>query len=183
MPILVRIQSYHACKSVSACRGDGQYLDAGVHRSREAQTRFKIKVYVGNKIDLVDEDEPGRGEHVRVLERLVLTLGHRDHDDFAVLTEIEERRAHQIADVFDEQQGFRLRIQGVKCAVNHVGVEVAAGAGVDLHRAGARRPNSLGVEQCLLITLDDGDRAVASELSDGAFEKCCLPRARVNWSR
>jgi len=44
-------------KSVSACCGDGQYLDAGVHRSREAQTRFKIKVYVGNKIDLVDAKE------------------------------------------------------------------------------------------------------------------------------
>ena len=93
------------------------------------------------------------------------------------VTEIEERRAHEIADVFDEQQGFRLRIQGVKCAMNHVGVEVAAGAGVDLYRAGPRRLYSLGVEQCFLVALDDGDRAVASELSNSAFEKRCLPRA------
>ena len=68
--------------------------------------------------------------------------------------------------------------QRVKCAVHHVGVEVAAGAGVDLHRAGARRPNSLGVEQCLLIALDDGDRAIAFEFSDGAFEQSGLARAR-----
>src|SRR5262249_4299886 len=141
------------------------------------QTRFKFKVYVGNKIDLVDEDEAGRSEHVRVLERLVLTLGHGHHDNFAVLAWIKERRAHQIADGLGEKQGFRFAIQGVKCTMYHVSVEVAACAGVDLYRAGARRPNSLGVEQRFLIALDDGDRSVAVKLPDGAFEKSGLARA------
>src|SRR5436305_10882827 len=62
----------------AARRGDRQDLDAGIHRARETGTRFEIKSHIGNKVDLVDEDNPGRGEHVRILQRLVLTLGHRN---------------------------------------------------------------------------------------------------------
>jgi hypothetical protein len=48
------------------------------------------------------------GEHVRVLERLVLAFGHRQDRDLRVLAEIPQRRAHQIADVLDEQHAVGL---------------------------------------------------------------------------
>ena len=38
--------------------------------------------------------------------------------------------------------------------------------------------DSLGVEQCFLVALDDGDRAIATELADGAFEERRLPGPR-----
>ncbi len=65
----------------------------------------------------------------------------------------------------------------VQGAVHHVGVEVAAGAGVDLYRPRARGPDSLGVEQRLLIAFDDGDGPVGRQLADGAFEQRRLARA------
>ena len=74
----------------------------------------------------------------------------------------------------DAGSGFE-RVQG---AVHHVGVEVAARAGVDLNGPRAGGADSLGVEQRLLIAFDDGDGPVGRQLADGALEKRRLARAR-----
>ena len=71
-----------------------------------------------------------------------------------------------------------LRVECVQGAAHHVGVEVAARSGVDLHGARAGGADSLGVEQRLLIAFDDGDRTVGRQLTDGALEKGGLAGAR-----
>src|SRR5215211_4553367 len=144
----------------TCCRGQRQNIDVWVNRLCVAATFFKIEVHIAKQVDLVDDDQSRCGEHVWVLQRFVGALGHRDDDDFAVLAEVEHSRAYQIADVLDEQQRARLGFERVQRAVHHVGVEVAAGAGVDLNGPGARGADPLGVEQCLLIALDDDDRPV-----------------------
>jgi hypothetical protein len=39
-----------------------------------------------------------------MLRRLVVALGHRHHDDARPLAEVEERGAHEVPDVLDEDQ-------------------------------------------------------------------------------
>ena len=56
------------------------------------------------EIDLGDDRDVGAVEDRRVLERLVLAFGHGNEHETKVLPEIVGRRAHQIADVFDEQK-------------------------------------------------------------------------------
>ena len=54
------------------------------------------------QIGLTDQHEIGGAEHHRVLGRFVVTLGHRQQGDIAVLAEIEAGGADQVADVLDE---------------------------------------------------------------------------------
>ena len=58
-----------------------------------------------------------------------------------------------------------------------VGVEVAAGPGVDLHGPGARGPDPLGVDQRLLVALQHRAGQVGTQVADGPFEERGLARA------
>jgi len=68
-----------------------------------------------------------------VLQRLVLALGHADEHDPGGLAEVEQRGAHQVADVLHEHERPIHGTEGLQPAGEHVGVEMAAGPGVDLH--------------------------------------------------
>ena len=56
------------------------------------------------QVHLGDDGHVGRVEDGRVLERLVLALGHREEDQPQVLAQVEGGRADQVADVLDEQE-------------------------------------------------------------------------------
>ena len=101
----------------------------------------------------------------------------------AVLADVEQRRADQVADVLHEQQRALRRVELVQRAVHHLRVEVAARAGVDLHGPGAGAPDPVGVEGGLLVALDHADLVVAAELGDGALQQRRLARARASSSR
>ena len=58
---------------------------------------------VRQQIDLGNQHEIGLQEHHRVFQRLVFALGDRQRDDVGLLAEVVDGRAHQVADVFDEQ--------------------------------------------------------------------------------
>ena len=91
-----------------------------------------------------------------------------------VLADVEERRADQVADVLDEQQRARRAGRASRSArLHHRGVEVAAGAGVDLDGAGAGARDPVGVERGLLVALDHADRAAVAEA-----RRWCAPAAR-----
>jgi hypothetical protein len=80
------------------------------------------------QVDLVHEDKVGRTEHQRVLERLVLALGHGADHHAQVLADPELRRADEVAHVLDHQQvDVRQRQLGQRRA-HHVRVEVALAA-------------------------------------------------------
>jgi hypothetical protein len=63
----------------------------------------EIDIEVREKIDLCQQHQIGVLEHHRVLDRLVLALGDRQRDHVGRLTEIVDRRAHEVADVLDEE--------------------------------------------------------------------------------
>jgi len=91
--------------------------------------------------------------------------------DLGLLADVEQRRADQVADILDEQQGSGLGVQSVDGPLHHRGVQVTARPDVHLDRAGSRAPDPLGVERGLLVTLDDADRAFRSQLGDGPLQQ------------
>ena len=74
------------------------------------------------------------------------------------------------------------RVELVQRVVHHRGVEVAAGAGVHLHHRAAGAADAFGVEQRLLVALDDRDRPAGAEVADGPFEQRGLAGRRANSS-
>jgi hypothetical protein len=59
---------------------------------------------------------------------------------------------------------------------DHVGVEMAALAGIDLHGAHAGRPDAFGVAAGLLVAFDDGDRQRLAQSLDRPTKQRCLAR-------
>ena len=127
-----------------------------------------IEVDIGQQVDLVQQQQVGGGEHVGILERLVLALGHREDHHLARLAEVEGGRADEVADVLDQQQRAVRQRQARQRLGDHLRVEMAALAGIDLQRGDARGANPLGVEVGLLVALDHRDRHFAAKSRDAA---------------
>jgi hypothetical protein len=51
------------------------------------------------QIDLIENHQAARTKHMRIFERLVLTLGRRGDHNLGRFAEIKQRRAHEIAHV------------------------------------------------------------------------------------
>jgi hypothetical protein len=154
-----------------------QHADAGVDLARVGDAARHIEAQMRQQIDLVEQHQFGRLEHVRVFDRLVLSLGHRQDQHLGAFAQIEQRRADQIADVFDHQHGLGRRVELRQPPRQHVGFEVATGARIDLDRGGAGGANTLGIVQRGLVALDDADRQVGAEVADGAFQQGGFSRA------
>jgi len=63
---------------------------------------------------------------------------------------------------------------------HHVGIEMAALAGIDLNRGHAGGTDAVGVETGLLITLDDCDPGLVLEPLDSAGEQRSLARTGLD---
>ncbi len=113
----------------------------------------EVEVEVRQQVDLVDEHELAGAEHQRVLERLVLALGHRAHHHARVLADPELGRADEVADVLDDQQIDLVERQRRDRRADHVGVEVTlaaeAGAGVELGHRHVQAGQAVGVHRAL----------------------------------
>ena len=81
----------------------------GLTRLMLASAAALIELDGFGQIHLREDGYIGGIEDRRILERLVLAFGHRKQDHSQILAEIVGRRAHQIADVFDEQKIQRHR--------------------------------------------------------------------------
>ena len=76
-----------------------------------SRRRSRSKSTWGSRSILLTTTRSAAANMVGYFERLVVALGHRDDDDPRVLAEVEERRADQVADVLDEDQGAGLRVE------------------------------------------------------------------------
>ena len=139
----------------------------------------QVEVDVRQQVGLVDHHQVGDGEHVRVLQWLVVALGHRDDHDLGW-----SRRGRTAPGTPGCRRSRRTAASRPAAsrrgqrAVHHVGVEVAPRPGVDLDRAGAGAGDPLGVGRRLLVALDHADLAARAGLADGALEQGGLARAR-----
>ncbi len=160
-------------------RRDPQRVETRTHAARIADRRVRVELHVRQEIDLVQDEQVRRMEHVRILERLVLAFGDREDHDLVRFAQIERGGADEIADVFDQQQAAVDRLQRRQRMAHHVRVEVAAPAGVDLHGGSAGRADAIGVERGLLVALDHRNRNAAFERLDRAHEERRLAGART----
>ena len=123
-----------------------------------ADGRVHIEIEVRQQVDLVQQHEARGAEHVGVFDRFVFALGHGQNRHLVRFPQIKGRRADQIADVFDQQQRILGQAQLFHRVSDHVCVEMAATAGVDLDCRGARGTNAFGILTGLLVAFDDGHR-------------------------
>ena len=130
-----------------------------------------IKGQVRQQIHLVQQHQPGVVEHLGVFERLVLPFGHGEHHHLVGLAKIKGSRADQVADVLDKQDIQLIQIKGLSGMHNHMGIQVAAGAGVDLLDRYAGGGDPTGVVIGLLITFDHGTAIVSGQVPQGALQQ------------
>ena len=134
-----------AGKAFAGSSGDQDHLDSGPNAARIADRRVDVEIHVRQQVDLVQDEEIRRVEHVRILERLVVAFRHRQDHDLVRLAQIERRRADEIADVLDQQQAVVGELELRKRVRDHLRVQMTALSGVDLHRSRAGRAHAIGV--------------------------------------
>ena len=133
---------------------------------------------MGQQVDLVDQADPGGGKHGRILQRLILTLGHADNHHLGRLAQIEHGRTDQITHVLDQKQGVIDQLQAMEGPVDHLGIQVAAGPGVDLDHRGAGTFDPLCIQQGLLVTLDHRQGQVIGQSQNGLLQQGGFARTR-----
>ena len=129
---------------------------------------------MGQKINFVEKHDVGVVKHGRIFERLVLALRYTQNDNLVVFTQIERSRTDQVAHILDQENIQVFQVKILNCMADHMGIQVAAGTGIDLpHRnPGCRNPHRVVVS--LLIALDDGKaeflpQVMQGTLKDGGF--------------
>ncbi len=150
--------------------------DVRVHLAGVLRGALEVEVHVRQQVDLVQQHQIGGTEHVRILERLVLALGGREHHHAAPLPQVEQRRAHEVAHVLDHHHRPGGGRQLGEAARHHLGVEVAAGARVDLHRRRPGGADALAVVRGRLVAFEDAKRLASAQLANGALEQRGLSR-------
>src|SRR5262249_25317220 len=91
-------------EAVAGARAEEEQAGRGIHIPDVVHQLLQVEVEGWEQVDLVDDDDVARPEHHRVLQRLLLALGHRGDHRPRMLTDVELRRAHEVADVLDHEQ-------------------------------------------------------------------------------
>ena len=80
------------------------------------------------------------------------------------LSQIETSGTNEVAYVFDEKERAGLGREIIYRMAHHVRVQMAAFAGIDLHRRRARGTDAVGIVGGLLVAFNDGAGRVAQHL-------------------
>src|SRR5579883_1772898 len=163
-------------QSFAALRRQLKYREPGVDRERVGTCLVDIEAQMRQQIDLAQQNDRGGAEDMRIFQGLVLALGYREQDHLGLFAEIEQRRTDEIADVLDHEDGVRLGLEHTNRALEHLGLEVASAAGIDLHRPRPRGPNPLRIVGGGLVPLDDRYRDLTLQIAQRALEQSRLAR-------
>src|SRR6476660_5730867 len=166
-----------ALQSLAGCGGDLDDLDLGVNFSGIGNTAIEVEFEVWQQVYLVEQDHLRRLKHMRILQRLVLPLRHRQNRHLRSLTEIKERRTYEVANIFDHDDRADRRLELAHSTRDHVRVQMAPAARVDLHYWRASCMNSLTVMSGCLITFDDEKCVAVLQVANGALEQRRFARA------
>ena len=119
-----------------------------------------VKIESRGHVDLIEQLCAGVLEDARVLDGLVVALGHRENHDGQVLAQVKVDRADQVAHIFDKDDVDVLQADGLVERIdslhNHVALEVAQAARVDLDGGHAGFLHGDGIDIRGNIALDDG---------------------------
>jgi len=136
-----------------------------------------IEISVRQQVDLVEQHDGRVMEHLGVLERFVFPFGDGKNDDLVVFSQVEGGRADQIADIFDQQYVKIVQVKVLGAVHNHVGIQMAPGAGVDLAHRDSGSGDALGIVIGLLVAFDDGEAEFVRQVTQGPFQQGCLAGA------
>ena len=181
--IWLSLGSLHTPMAAAAVRRPSQAYQAGRPAGgRDAEDRRggidsmqadleprDIERHVRQEIALVQDDEMRRLEHVGILRRLVVALRHAGHHDPGRLAQVEQGRAHEVADVLDHQHRPGRGVEPPAGVGDHPGVEMAHRPGVDLDDRRAASGDPAGVVVRLLIAVDDRPGPRAAKVPERAF--------------
>ena len=113
-------------------------------------------------------------EHVGILDRFVISFRHaHDHDPF-LFAEVEHGGAYQVADVFNEQHAVGMRFHALEGVHDHVCVEVASLARVDLCHFCTGCMDAVGISRRALVTFYHGKIDRRSQVCERSFQQACL---------
>ena len=119
-----------------------------------------VKIESRSHVDLVEQLRAGVLEDARVLDRLVVALGHRKNHDGQVLAQVKVDWADQVTHVFDKDDVDVLKahrlVERVDGLHDHVALEMAQAARIDLDGGHAGFLHGDGVDVRGDIALDDG---------------------------
>lgn len=110
------------------------------------------------EISLRDHDDACIPEDMRVFTGLIRPFGGRAHHEIGVLAQEDARRAHEIADILDEEVLLTCQIKPRERPFDHMRSEMATGMRVDLDRADSDPLQAPLVDIGLKIPLDDRKR-------------------------
>ena len=123
----------------------------------------EVEIQVRQQVDLAEQHERGAPEHVRIFERLVLAFGYRQQHHLVRLAQVEGGGTYEIAHILYHQDAVPRRVQLRERVPDHMRIEMAALAGVDLHRARAGCADALGIVAGLLIAFDHADQVALAQ--------------------
>src|SRR5712692_2855660 len=154
-------------------------LDLRVDTQRKLDTRPDVEVEIWQQVDFIQQHQIGLGEHVRILQRLVLAFGDRQYDYLMRLTEVDSRRADEIADILDEEKAALVQWQVIERVADHVCVEMTAPASVYLDCRSTCYADATGIVRGLLVAFDHADRKAVLQISDCPHQQRRLAGARA----
>jgi hypothetical protein len=164
--------------SLPGAPGADRKRRAGSQGRHLPANRLQIEGDVRQQVGLGDDRHRGPGEDGRVLERLVVPLGHRQQGDLEVLPQVVGGRADQVTDVLHEQDVGGILLPGLDFLEDLTGIQVAGAAGQNLPGRHAQPADPVGIPLGGDIPLQDGEPQAALQRLDGAFQKGGFPRAR-----
>jgi hypothetical protein len=91
-------------KPLIVCGAGEDCRDVRLNQSRIRSCRFNGKGNVRQQVALADDHCLACAEHFRILTRFVIAFCCAKHDDSKMFTQIMRCRAHQIANVLNEQE-------------------------------------------------------------------------------
>jgi hypothetical protein len=142
----------------------------------------EVEVEVRQEVELVDDHHVHGVEHDRVLERLLLAFGDGVDHRPDVLADVELGRAHEVADVLDDEEVELGEGQPGQAGAHHHRVQMAlaaeAGARVDEGHLGAEPGELVGVEAGRDVTFQHADAHPPRELGQRALQEGRLAGAR-----
>src|SRR5579884_104475 len=91
-----------------------------------------VELHGGGKVHFGDDGHVRRVENRWIFKRLVLAFGNGEQNETKILSQIKSRRADEIAHVFDEKKIQLIKTPTFQSRRNHLGFQMAHGAGGDL---------------------------------------------------
>src|SRR5579883_2314341 len=157
---------------------DAQDFHARVNATGVLLGGLEIEGNIRQQIDFAEDQQLRLEEDRGIFEGLVIAFGHAQDHDLRGLAQVVAGRAHEVPDIFNEQDVEAGQAPVGQVPLNHARIEVAGAAGGDLFHG---EPEALETGRVIFrldVAGEHGHSRLARQGRQGAFQKSGLARAR-----